>query len=61
MRVFGQSKTFVDCIALVDSPRRHQFATNASRYSVPFEFFNAISVENLRHGATVEGMQARYN
>jgi hypothetical protein len=55
MRLFDHSKTLADCIALVASPRRQTFAANASRYSVPFEFFDAISVENLRHGMTVEG------
>jgi len=55
MRLLGQSKTLAACIALLGSSRRQTFATNASRYSVPFEFFNAISVENLRHGITVEG------
>ena len=55
MLLFEHPKTLVYCIALVDSPRRQQFAANASRYSVPFEFIDAVSVENLRHGMAIEG------
>jgi GR25 family glycosyltransferase involved in LPS biosynthesis len=55
MHFFDHFKTVVNCIALVDSPRRQQFTANASKYLVSFEYFDAISVENLRNGVTVEG------
>ncbi len=48
-------KTRVYCISLANSANRHAFASNASRYSVYFDFFDAVSVDDLRHGATVEG------
>jgi GR25 family glycosyltransferase involved in LPS biosynthesis len=48
-------KTRVYCISLASSANRHAFASNASRYSVCFDFFDAVSVDDLRQGATVEG------
>jgi len=45
----------VYCISLANSANRHRFASNASSYSVSFEFFDAVSVEDLRQGKAVEG------
>jgi hypothetical protein len=48
-------KTRVYCISLAGSANRRTFASNAARYSVYFDFFDAVSVDDLRQGATVEG------
>jgi hypothetical protein len=45
----------VRCIALQDSPRRETFARNAKEHSLQFEFFDAISIDNLRQGVAVNG------
>jgi GR25 family glycosyltransferase involved in LPS biosynthesis len=48
-------KTLVYCVSLRNSPRRQTFALNAAKHSVPFEYFDAISIDDLRKGTTVEG------
>jgi LPS sulfotransferase NodH/glycosyltransferase involved in cell wall biosynthesis len=48
-------KTRVYCISLAKSANRQAFASNASRYSVSFDFFDAVSADDLRQGKTVEG------
>ncbi len=45
----------VYCISLANSANRRRFASNAASYSVSFDFFDAISVADLRQGKTVAG------
>ena len=53
--MLSNSKTLVYCISLPNSTRRQTFASNAAKHSVAFEFLDAISADDLRQGATVEG------
>lgn len=53
MNMIPNSRVY--CISLANSANRHRFASNASSYSVSFEFFDAVSVDDLRQGKTVEG------
>lgn len=48
-------KARVYCISLANSANRQAFAANASRYSVSFDFFDAVSADDLRQGKSVEG------
>jgi LPS sulfotransferase NodH/GT2 family glycosyltransferase len=48
-------KARVYCISLANSASRQAFAANASRYSVSFDFFDAVSADDLRQGKAVEG------
>ena len=48
-------KTRAYCISLANSANRPGFASNASRYSLHFDFFDAVSVDDLKQGTTVEG------
>jgi GR25 family glycosyltransferase involved in LPS biosynthesis len=43
------------CISLKDSSRRSSFLRTTRNFGIPFEFFNAISVDDLRNGVTVDG------
>lgn len=43
------------CISLKEFPRRSSFLQAARNFGIPVEFFNAISVDDLRNGATVDG------
>jgi LPS sulfotransferase NodH/GT2 family glycosyltransferase len=47
--------TRIYCVSLANSANRHAFASNASRYSVSFDFFDAVSADDLRQGKAVEG------
>jgi LPS sulfotransferase NodH/GT2 family glycosyltransferase len=49
--------TRIYCVSLANSANRHAFASNASRYSVNFDFFDAVSADDLRQGKAVAGCQ----
>jgi GR25 family glycosyltransferase involved in LPS biosynthesis len=43
------------CISLPESPRRKAFAASAAENGLSFEFFDAICIDDLRKGTSVEG------
>ena len=47
--------TLVYCISVPGSPRRETFSANAAKTSVSFQFFDAITINELRRGIAVEG------
>ena len=50
-----QVQTPVFCISLKVSQRRHSFAAVASRSNVSFEFFDAVTIDDVRTGLSVPG------
>lgn len=45
------------CISLIGSPRRKIFKEAADRFLPSFEFFDAVSVEDLRKGFSIENVR----
>jgi hypothetical protein len=50
-----QRQTPVFCISLKDSQRRHSFASGAGRNNVLFEFFDGVTIDDVRTGFCVPG------